>query len=597
MKIFRHFILNPRISISFICAVFIFLNPVQVVFGQALSSDQKKALQTGVYYFNTEEGCYLGSAQTNPVGANASGKVYMIGDSIAEGSAQALDGGFKAKGFSTLELNAKSSRRLSEGGTDLDGLSVLQNDTARISGSNAVVIELGTNGGLSPDNIKKAIAIVKQAAPSANIFWVNIGVDNSKRSGTPINADGLNTILKDNAVAGYGIVDWASQVAQHPDYIDPNPSSGLGVHPTAAGKLALASTIADTASSGGGGTANPAVCKCSVSATLLAGGDNPQKIWNYFVGKGLSALQIAGIMGNLQKESGFNPKRVQGTSTPSGDRDIMVIDGRTGYGIAQWTSAGRQQNLHNLAVSRNTTDGDLGTQLDYLFQEMGGILEGLKQQVDVRAATLFFHDKFERSADGADGLNMRVSFATAILARFGSGGGSVTVSGGSGGGGCGSTASANAAGIVSKAKEYAWPDRSHGMTPTTAYAAAVAQYFPGAGHGGSDCSAFTSIVMIASGADPNYPKASTGAQETYVRAHPEKYDVLPKFNDINELHEGDILIVNSGGGTGADGHTWIYLGGAQKADASQGTRMPAIASVSNKDNQDSRGYYMIARLK
>ncbi len=65
--------------------------------------------------------------------------------------------------------------------------------------------------------------------------------------------------------------------------------------------------------------------------TELIGKDNREKIWNYFMTKGLTKEQTAGVLGNLQAESGFNPGRQESEKTwPNG-----------GYGIAQFTGDNR----------------------------------------------------------------------------------------------------------------------------------------------------------------------------------------------------------------------------------------------------------------
>ena len=38
---------------------------------------------------------------------------------------------------------------------------------------------------------------------------------------------------------------------------------------------------------------------------------NENKIWSYLKAKGMSDFAIAGIMGNLQAESGLNPQNLQ----------------------------------------------------------------------------------------------------------------------------------------------------------------------------------------------------------------------------------------------------------------------------------------------
>lgn len=68
------------------------------------------------------------------------------------------------------------------------------------------------------------------------------------------------------------------------------------------------------------------------SGTLVSGKDNIEKIWNYLVKKGLTDNQAAGVMGNIQQESTFNPflqEKAHGF-------------GGGGYGITQWTNPGRR---------------------------------------------------------------------------------------------------------------------------------------------------------------------------------------------------------------------------------------------------------------
>lgn len=59
----------------------------------------------------------------------------------------------------------------------------------------------------------------------------------------------------------------------------------------------------------------------------LVGDNNMEKIWNYFLAKGLTTEQAAGALGNIANESGFSPARQQGgpSKWPKG-----------AYGIIQW---------------------------------------------------------------------------------------------------------------------------------------------------------------------------------------------------------------------------------------------------------------------
>jgi hypothetical protein len=99
---------------------------------------------------------------------------------------------------------------------------------------------------------------------------------------------------------------------------------------------------------------------CSQSSTVLAGNDNEQIAYNFFVSKGLQPYQAAAIVGNLMSESGVNPS----SGAPPTDS--------TGFGIAQWTFTPRQAPLEELAKSEGKPVTDLGLQLEYMWDELTG---------------------------------------------------------------------------------------------------------------------------------------------------------------------------------------------------------------------------------
>lgn len=164
----------------------------------------------------------------------------------------------------------------------------------------------------------------------------------------------------------------------------------------------------------------------SGGATSLTGSQNGEKIFNFLISKGLTPVQAAGLMGNLQAESGLNPRRVQSTPTPAGDKDTMTIDNQTGYGLAQWTSSGRQTGLHAAALAAGTIDGDLLTQLNYLWTELNAgykssTLDPLKNATDIKQATSIVMINFEAPADQSQqAQNGRAALSLAILNKYGS---------------------------------------------------------------------------------------------------------------------------------------------------------------------------------
>jgi len=92
--------------------------------------------------------------------------------------------------------------------------------------------------------------------------------------------------------------------------------------------------------------------------------DNARAAFDYYVGQGLSPVQAAGIVGNLQGESGqgLNPNAVN-----RGDGR----DGSDSIGIGQWNST-RAQALKDFAAAKGVPWNDLNTQLEFLHTELKG---------------------------------------------------------------------------------------------------------------------------------------------------------------------------------------------------------------------------------
>jgi len=102
---------------------------------------------------------------------------------------------------------------------------------------------------------------------------------------------------------------------------------------------------------------------CSVddaSVAKLSGKDNREKIWNYLKIKGLTSEQAAGVLGNIQSESG-------GTFSPTVfERGYEEKFDLAGYGIVQWTNSprgevgktheGRRQNVVNFMTVQAQTE-------------------------------------------------------------------------------------------------------------------------------------------------------------------------------------------------------------------------------------------------
>jgi murein DD-endopeptidase MepM/ murein hydrolase activator NlpD len=134
---------------------------------------------------------------------------------------------------------------------------------------------------------------------------------------------------------------------------------------------------------------------------VLTGNSNAAKAFNFFVSKGLQPHQAAGIVGNLIAESSVIPDRKQGSGLQTIQSPLEIVP-NVGFGIAQWTTAGRQQALLKFAREQNADPLTLELQLLYLMHELEtnpsyGLKE-LKAANDLRQATWIFLAFFERPA-------------------------------------------------------------------------------------------------------------------------------------------------------------------------------------------------------
>jgi hypothetical protein len=140
---------------------------------------------------------------------------------------------------------------------------------------------------------------------------------------------------------------------------------------------------------------------------------NDKTVCDYFVGKGLTSFQAAGIVGNLDQESGASPTAVQG--------------GGPGRGIAQWSAGGRwDTDSNDNAVAYASQHGQsvwaLQLQLDFIWYELttfsGYGLSALKGSSNITDATIAFQTDFEGC--GTCLQSQRIAYAQAILPQCGS---------------------------------------------------------------------------------------------------------------------------------------------------------------------------------
>ena len=91
-------------------------------------------------------------------------------------------------------------------------------------------------------------------------------------------------------------------------------------------------------------------------STKLAGDTPEEKVWIALKAEGYSDEAVAGVMGNIYGESGFNSGAVEGGSG-------------IGFGLCQW-SFGRRDQLEAFAASRGVDPSDVDLQIEFLIAEL-----------------------------------------------------------------------------------------------------------------------------------------------------------------------------------------------------------------------------------
>lgn len=133
--------------------------------------------------------------------------------------------------------------------------------------------------------------------------------------------------------------------------------------------------------------------------TTSSGSDNKSRVWNFLKQKGLSDAAVAGIMGNMNQESRFDPT--------ASEHKNSGRDGSGGYGLIQWTGP-RRKALFDAAQEQGKDVNDIDFQLNFLWDEV--FKEGtyyrpkldavnFMNETDPANAAYQFHKIVEGSAD------------------------------------------------------------------------------------------------------------------------------------------------------------------------------------------------------
>jgi hypothetical protein len=138
---------------------------------------------------------------------------------------------------------------------------------------------------------------------------------------------------------------------------------------------------------------------------------NEKPAFDFFVGKGLTTFQAAGIVGNLVQESNVVPTAEE--------------PGGPGRGIAQWSTGGRwdsdaNDNAVAYAAAQKESVWSLNLQLEFIWYELttfGYGLAALRATTNVTDAEFAFQRDFE--VCGTCDQTNRLAYAKAALAAYG----------------------------------------------------------------------------------------------------------------------------------------------------------------------------------
>lgn len=356
-------------------------------------------------------------------------------------------------------------------------------------------------------------------------------------------------------------------------------------------------------------------------------GDNSKTALNYLIKKGYSASSAAAIVGNLIAESSVVPNKKEGGELIT-DTSWRLTEwekfGKRGFGIAQWTSAGRQTSLQNFADQNGLPVISMEAQLGYLFDELQRGVRGSTSKVEnmnalsLEEATFFMYRHFEtprssfcttndragcynnyapktyadlsetETSSAYSAFMNRLKYAKSALAEVGE----VTASTGSDSSSdttpissltcAGITGgSAGTQKIVSTAISMSWPNTdgtcdasygpvawksraSGGVQACSATLNAVAKQAQKAVGGLSlrDCGKFVGAVMIYGQIDPEFPKVGVRSQMAYMNKSKKwtKVSTDGQAFSKSDLQPGDVLAFSSGAGDPNGGHIQIWIG-------------------------------------
>lgn len=411
-------------------------------------------INLGQHYRSTQD---IGARTCTSYGGSSSGRLFFIGDSLTLGLSDAgiLDMAVEAGYGVSTDVDAtdpvvRTGQSIeARGGWNTKRMEnrLISSKTERLEPSNVgiFVVSLGTNDyGIERKNqYRDMIDFLHERNNQAQIIWVNTKFYHPQvASYQEINAD-IDTVAEEYAFVN--VLDYAS-AAEADSTLDPPTSGSDQIHLSPGEYENKARWIIENLPSDSN---NPTACGGSV---VLSGENNEEKVWNFMTEKGLSQIQIAGFMGNMQAEASFEPRRLEYAWSDSPHLSSSVPACRNekcqpGWGIVQWTAEGRKAGLRTYLESigavnlpleeQSTIDTLLSAQLEYVWIEIQGaccslkqsfrstygsdatVLEALSQSNTVSESTRIITYNYEIPGNIDETYRERVAFACNWLAKYG----------------------------------------------------------------------------------------------------------------------------------------------------------------------------------
>ena len=161
-----------------------------------------------------------------------------------------------------------------------------------------------------------------------------------------------------------------------------------------------------------------------------------EEMFKFFRSQGLNDLGAAGLMGNLQAESGLVSTNLQNTYNKklniTDEEYTRLVDGgnypqftadKAGYGLAQWTYWSRKAALLSYAQDRGTSIGNAQMQCEFLMYELKknyptvlAVLQDAKSVAEASNAVLLW---YERPANTGESVQKkRAALGQAIYVKY-----------------------------------------------------------------------------------------------------------------------------------------------------------------------------------